>query len=1696
MDVNISLLEELCRRKDARRLSELAGRYCEEALRTSNNVLASELMILKACAMKGLGNRDESLRAVALFRDTMDGLIPEFLYLWGSLISARLMLMSDERHLAETVIEDICFDPLMETDPVLRHDYKLLELEMRFGNPKIGDSQHEAMREALSSYIDDILPLELYLFGKAGLRISVSGEPSPVDRFLRLCCDSGDVTKFLETLEKARISELHELPLWSRLPQRGAGAKTQKAMTGIERRLNAVAFEYRNMIGSIFKYGRYRAENPQLASSQPALNDILDHSLFSQKGKAVTALFGDFQKELQALCLLSPSMNITRAALPLEPSAIQSKLGDGAAALSFHVSLQAIYAGLITKEHVKCAVLDLVPSEAEDRVCRMTRAWSESAVSETDPRRWKTGEAQQLYRELTSPFENELKGISTLFVCPDGALTFFPFHMAESGGRQGSGGAEKAVSLYPSLTALSIYLHGMAGSGQRGERHGGGPSHGKDCLQITDLTALSAPNLLQKSAFSASSVPLSLGDLYSRMEPFRSAEILLDSGQITEPGAHARSMKASLYLLFSLGIDSVSICEGRKEDDGRKTGVSDFLHFGEAGSEGSGRRAGGAVLSGVKGLMTPPVFHRDILYVGGEENRFFALNAVTGELLWYHRTGDWIKEPPAFHDDTLFVGCLDRKVRAMYCLDGDIKWEFSAPGWILGTPQIVGDTIVFASRDNCLFAVDRVLGSAVQSRKVEAKITSPIWSSQAVMILQTADGVIRAFSPQTLDRTWERRICTTSIRAGVIVAQYFVCEDGKGTIMSIRTDTGNVEWQRPIDINVLNIQSLGSNRICLLTGAAEVKCIDLKTGAEIWSFSGVAPSLVSLLVEKDTVLVQRSDNVLVRLSAGTGSPAEVNGEQLKPAKILALYEDLLYLTDAVGSLYRHVIGERKNDEYAGFLYQKKDLGSAEVDSPLWKGSLCFKDGQPRKDEAPKTVGAEIKKDDAAPKEKPEITADAGGDIDRKEAGPETGGSEAPAEEAAATPLPSHSEPARHFDGETALSAQPVLSGRTIVCATDDSRLMGIDAESLQKSWEIPCTYVIEFEPHDCGNTVIAVDEHGVVYVVSSQDGQLLQKFNVCFKFNSPPCIADDRMYIGGDDNVLYCISIPDELMLWNKLLGEAVNVRPLVVERTLIVVTESGRILQFDNETGEQIGEVNALDALRYAMWGEGDNIGAPKGDLFEPQIMGVEIILASTTPYVFSIHQKSQKLMWKHSFGSRHLIGPPVCGESEIYLCSCEGGALSLSTRDQKVRWKTDLRSRITTPPMVHDCLILVGTEDGSLIALEKSSGLVKKVASFKEHMLFRPLNYGDSLIVVEGRNMLHHFTCRTDRCYTARDDRPSDREQQRRHEESPLSRMIKKSLEKREKGSGDDSASDRDLQIGEGGDERLTIKQKPEKKSRGPRTSTGNLFERLLIYGLLFAGIALSVYAHSNQNTDLLVLGVILTIVTLFVVIMNISESPVVKSIIARVSNEGVSALLPIDVINSDGGMTVLFLDHQDYLDFSNAFTLDERNVIERDFESIIREVVSSSGGKLLLSRDIRLDTGRWAVFNQAGSTKNHATRAVECSFEILNRLRRYLEDQKHVKEVRAGAVRMGFGIITDRYPRGADADGGDGRYDSGGEFFRAAVQLQKLTGRTGHQVVAAAPTCNMVNGFISKTFIGSYDIGEELESIDTFALSPAGR
>jgi len=102
------------------------------------------------------------------------------------------------------------------------------------------------------------------------------------------------------------------------------------------------------------------------------------------------------------------------------------------------------------------------------------------------------------------------------------------------------------------------------------------------------------------------------------------------------------------------------------------------------------------------------------------------------------------------------------------------------------------------------------------------------------------------------------------------------------------------------------------------------------------------------------------------------------------------------------------------------------------------------------------------------------------------------------------------------------SSSPVLSGDTLYIGSGD-KLLAVDLNSREKSWEFQADGVIHSSPAIADTTIYMGSEDGRLYAIDATTGQKLWDFATGDKITSSPAVANGTIYIGSHDGNLYAI---------------------------------------------------------------------------------------------------------------------------------------------------------------------------------------------------------------------------------------------------------------------------------------------------------------------------------------------------------------------------------------------------------------------------------------------------------------------------------------------------------------------------------------------------------------------------------------------
>jgi outer membrane protein assembly factor BamB len=114
---------------------------------------------------------------------------------------------------------------------------------------------------------------------------------------------------------------------------------------------------------------------------------------------------------------------------------------------------------------------------------------------------------------------------------------------------------------------------------------------------------------------------------------------------------------------------------------------------------------------------------------------------------WRSSSRQWpggIVSAPAVASEALYVGDTHGYLYALNAVTGDVLWQFKAGGAIMASPIIIGRRVYFGAIDGFLYALDRAHGSPVWKLACGGPIQAPPVFASGRLYVRTGSGQLHA----------------------------------------------------------------------------------------------------------------------------------------------------------------------------------------------------------------------------------------------------------------------------------------------------------------------------------------------------------------------------------------------------------------------------------------------------------------------------------------------------------------------------------------------------------------------------------------------------------------------------------------------------------------------------------------------------------------------------------------------------------------------------------------------------------------------------------------------------------------------------------------------------------------------------------------------------------------------------------------
>lgn len=316
-----------------------------------------------------------------------------------------------------------------------------------------------------------------------------------------------------------------------------------------------------------------------------------------------------------------------------------------------------------------------------------------------------------------------------------------------------------------------------------------------------------------------------------------------------------------------------------------------------------------------------------------------------------------------------------------------------------------------------------------------------------------------------------------------------------------------------------------------------------------------------------------------------------------------------------------------------------------------------------------------------------------------------------------------------FNAGSPVHASPAVAGGVVIAATLGGRIFAVDQSAGRVRWSMQTGDTLPrniapaggwdllvSSPVITGTTAVIGGRDGIVYALDVATGRVRWRGKTNGKIRGTPAISEGVVVVGSWDGRVYAYDLATGQEKWvNRTVGDTLDLKAFGYDRRAIqgspaisggqvfVGSRDGGLYGIDFKTGER-----QWRATHRGSWVVGSASAEP----------GRVIVGSSDAHFVHAVDPATGKDIWRLETGMNVLASPlRVADQVVIGLYHTEGaggGVWALDAATGAVRWKLNLDAAVMSSPVAADGELYVGTEDGSVVAIEQVSQAVPRLAVF----------------------------------------------------------------------------------------------------------------------------------------------------------------------------------------------------------------------------------------------------------------------------------------------------------------------------------------------------------------------------------------------
>ena len=252
-------------------------------------------------------------------------------------------------------------------------------------------------------------------------------------------------------------------------------------------------------------------------------------------------------------------------------------------------------------------------------------------------------------------------------------------------------------------------------------------------------------------------------------------------------------------------------------------------------------------------IRSTPLVDSGVVYFLSGDGLLRAARVGSGELIWTFATGgdrehdfaDYYQSSPTLSDGILYFGSGDGHVYAVRTSDGSLVWKFLTGDVVHATPAVDSNRVFVGSFDGYFYALDKTTGALVWKFKSVGQTYFPKGEFSGSPVVR--DGRVfvgaRDYNFYALDRDggfchWNKAFPRGwALPCLVSDTTLYVGTSDDRLLLALDPATGREYWRTNLGFNIFGGLAVADTIGYVGTLLGKLYGIDLRTGAIAWTFA-------------------------------------------------------------------------------------------------------------------------------------------------------------------------------------------------------------------------------------------------------------------------------------------------------------------------------------------------------------------------------------------------------------------------------------------------------------------------------------------------------------------------------------------------------------------------------------------------------------------------------------------------------------------------------------------------------------------------------------------------------------------------------------------------------------------------------------------------------------------------------------------